>query len=228
MADENKTNEVNFEEVLKMRERIAELKAKREMKEWPFGITSLMDAMTILLIFLLITLTSDPLNIKQDENLLLAKSTVKSTPQDAIPITITKRSILVDKQEVVNVDCKIGDARCDANAIKRRTFCDTNPAKCSDQEKKYLNKMRFYVDKTYLKNGDENNFLIVPLYKVLKKKAKIQREQDKALHKKWKGIVNIICDRDIPFKLVIQVVHTAGMVNFTKMRFAVIYTVRRY
>jgi len=224
MADEN----INFDEILRMREKIAALKAKRKTKEWPFSITSLMDAMTILLIFLLITLTSDPLNVKQDENLLLARSTVKFKPTDAIPITVTKAHIMVDKAEVVSVDCKVGDAQCDANAIKRRTFCDTSPDECSVQEMKYLNKMRFYIDKTYLQNGDENNFTVVPLEKILDKKVKLQREQDKALGRKWKGIVNIICDRDIPFQLVIKVVNTAANAGFTKMRFAVVSTPKRY
>jgi len=224
MGDEN----INLEEIQRMRERIAALKARRTTKEWPFSITSLMDAMTILLIFLLITLTSDPLNVKQDENLLLARSTVKFKPTDAIPITITKAHIMVDKAEVVSIDCKVGDAQCDPNAIKRRTFCDTNADECSKQELKYLNKMRFYIDKTYLENGDENNFMVVPLAKVLDKKVKLQREQDKALGKKWKGIVNIICDRNMPFQLVIKVVNTAANAGFTKIRFAIVSTGKRY
>ena len=224
MADEK----MGFEEVLKMREKIAALKAKRKFEEWPFSITSLMDAMTILLIFLLITLTSDPLNVKQDENLLLAKSTVKFDPVDAIPITVTKSHILVDKGEVLTLDCRIGDARCDANAIKRKSHCDVNPEDCGAGELRTLKKMRFYVDKTYLQNGDENEFLIVPLYKTLQKKVKLQQAQNKALGKKWTGIVNIICDRDIPFNVVAKVVHTAANAGFTKMRFAVISTAKRY
>ena len=223
MADENNA----FEEVLKMRERAAALKAKRKFEEWPFSITSLMDAMTILLIFLLITLTSDPLNVKQDENLLLAKSSVKFKPVDAIPITITKTHILVDKGEVLTLDCKMGDARCDANAIKRKSHCDVTPEDCSEAEHRTLDKMMFYVDKTYLQNGDENDFLIVPLFKTLQKKVKLQQEQNKALGKKWDGIVNIICDRDIPFRVVAKVVHTAATAGFTKMQFAVI-SARRY
>jgi len=224
MGDEK----MGFDEILEMREKMAALKAKRKYEEWPFSITSLMDAMTILLIFLLITLTSDPLNVKQDENLLLAKSTVKFKPVDAIPITITKAHILVDKAEVVSVDCKMGDARCDANAIKRKTHCDVTPSDCSPAELRALDRMKLYVDKTYLKDGDENEFLILPLYKSLMKKVKLQQEQDKALGKKWKGIVNIICDRDIPFSVVAKVVHTSAAAGFTKMRFAVISTGRRY
>ena len=38
------------------------------------NINSMMDIMTILLVFLLVSITSDPLNIKQDKNLRLAKS----------------------------------------------------------------------------------------------------------------------------------------------------------
>ncbi len=72
------------------------------------NINSMMDMITILLVFLLVTLTSDPLSIKQDDFLLLAKSTVDYNPQDSVPITLTKNKIIVDNKAVVKVDCSVG------------------------------------------------------------------------------------------------------------------------
>ncbi|MBM4389442.1 MAG: hypothetical protein FJ088_17030, partial [Deltaproteobacteria bacterium] len=83
MADEEKNNQGGSEQQLEFspevmrsmqrhKEKQNERKAKRIAEQPPFLITSLMDAMTILLTFLLITLTADPLNIKQDSHLLLA------------------------------------------------------------------------------------------------------------------------------------------------------------
>ena len=100
------------------------------------NINSMMDIMTILLVFLLVSITSDPLNIKQDKNLRLAKSAgscgfecrdkddkgfcVKGSPSvpvcrrayrppnDTIPITVNKLGIFPGDTEVARLNCKIG------------------------------------------------------------------------------------------------------------------------
>lgn len=218
-----------FEIEERKRKKLSRLLRRRGEKEWPFSITSLMDALTILLIFLLVTLTSDPLNVKQDSHLLLARSTAPSSPEDAIPITIKKGFIAVDQKEVVRVDCRVAGGRsCGEEMIERRTYCDMNPEECSPDEVKLLKSMYFYVDKTYKENGDENSFLIVPLLSALEEKVKQQEEENRELRREFKGIVNIICDRDIPFRLVAEVVHTAGQAGLSNMRFAVIKSSTRY
>ncbi len=215
-----------FQELLEMRERIAALKAKRKFEEWPFSITSLMDAMTILLVFLLISLTSDPLNIKQDAALKLPESMSPFKPADIIPITITKRALLVDKDFVLPIRCRIGNAECPDKSIERKAACDQHPEKCSPQEIQTLNSMYFYIDKTYLKESNENVFLITQLEKVLERKKKLREELLKRLGKrpsKKDNYVNIICDKDIPIKIIYQVLNTAQIAGFNGARFAVIY-----
>ena len=44
----------------------------RDAEDQPLNINSLMDIMTILLVFLLVSITSDPLSVKQDDFLALA------------------------------------------------------------------------------------------------------------------------------------------------------------
>lgn len=199
-------------------------------KQWAFTITSLMDAMTILLIFLLVTLTSDPLNVKQDSHLLLARSTAPIDPEDAISITIKKTFIAVDRKEVVRVDCRLpGGAACTEDMIKRRTFCDVHPGKCSPAEIKLLNSMFFYIDKTSKENGDEDSFVIVPLLGALEERVKQRHAEIREIDigEKFKPIANIICDRDIPLRLVEEVVHTAGVAGLSSMRFAIVKSSRR-
>lgn len=193
-----------------------------------FSITSLMDALVIILVFLLVTLSSDPLNVKQDAHLLLARSTTPITPEDAIPITIKKGFIAVDQKEVVRVDCNMGAGRaCGDQTIQRRTYCDVHAEDCSAEELKILESTYFYVDKTYKEDGDENSFLIMPLMATLEEKVKQQQEENRELQREFKGIVNIICDRDIPFRLLAEVVHTAGTAGLSNMRFAVVKSAYR-
>ena len=215
-------------EQARRRNKIGRIMRQRSESTPAFSITSLMDALTILLVFLLITLSSDPLNIKQDAHLLLAKSTSPLSPEDAIPVTVKKGFIAVDQKEVVRIDCRMAGGRaCGEEQIQRRTYCDTSPEECSPEELKLLDSMYFYIDKTYKEDGDENSFLIVPLLATLEEKVKQQQEENRELQREFKGIVNIICDRDIPFRLLAEVVHTAGMAGLSNMRFAVVRSARR-
>jgi biopolymer transport protein ExbD len=223
-AQEQKSQAQDFAEEWIKRHKQARKMRRGEEKPWAFSITSLMDALTILLIFLLVTLTSDPLNIKQDSHLLLAKSTAPvDATEHAIPVTVKKGFIAVDQKEVVRIDCRLADGRtCTNDIIERRTFCDMYPEQCDENEKKLLETMKFEVAKTYKENGDENSFLIVPLYNALEEKVKEQQQENKELGREYKGIVDIIVDRDMPFRLITEVVHSAGQAGLSTMRFAVI------
>jgi len=97
-----------------------------------------------------------------------------------------------------------------------------NPDQCDENEKKLLETMKFEVAKTYKENGDENSFLIVPLFNALEEKVKEQQQENKELGREYKGIVDIIVDRDMPFRLITEVVHSAGQAGLSTMRFAVI------
>jgi len=239
MADEEKNNQGGSEQQLEFspevmrsmqrhKEKQNERKAKRIAEQPPFLITSLMDAMTILLTFLLITLTADPLNIKQDSHLLLAKSTAVMTVEDAIPVTVRKSYISVDTEDVVKVECKMADGRiCDPQIIERNTFCDQDPAECSPQELEILKSVNYYVDKSYKEEGDDRSLLIIPLFKKLDEKVRALKEENAALNREYKGKVNIICDRSIPYRLVAEIVNSAGQAELHDIRFAIIYTTAR-
>ena len=171
--------------------------------EGSLNINSMMDIMTILLVFLLISITSDPLSIQQDDYLLLARSTVDYAPEDSVPITITKQKIMVDTKPVVKVDCSVGGQVCTPEDYKRGDS--------------------FYsVDKSFKEDGDERSFLIDPLHKQLDTVVKQQKEEAKELGREFKPIATIICDKDIPFRLIAEVVHSAGMAGLSDLRFAII------
>ncbi len=220
-------------------------KARRVQEERrPLTITSLMDAMTILLVFLLVSITSDPLNVTQSDHLLLARSTVDFSPgDDSVPIMINKQHIIVDHQAVVQVDCTVDGRTCSdipsedgaertsipEGDIQALNYCqrDPAPADCTPEELARLNRIRFRIDESYKQDGDAEQFLIVPLLDRLQQVVKDQKEQSMLLGREFRGIATIIADRNIPFRMLAEVVHTAGMAELGDIRFAVIRTSNR-
>ncbi len=217
-------------------------KAKRSGSgKGDLNINSLMDALTILLVFLLVSITSDPLNVKQDDYLLLARSTVDFSPgDDSIPILVTKKFIIVDNQHVADVKCTIGGGACTDEPVEGTGITESRPAgdiqamaycarlpipdDCPPEEVARLNTARFKVDSSYKQDGDDKQFLIVTLHKKLQQLVKRQREENLQLNREFKGVTTIIADRDIPFQMLAEVVHTAGMAELGDIRFAVINT----
>ncbi len=81
----------------------AKKKGRRESDSAELSITSLMDILTIILVFMLMNYAANPTNITESEDLKLAPSIEIAQPQEAIPVAITKRAILVDNEPVAEV-----------------------------------------------------------------------------------------------------------------------------
>jgi hypothetical protein len=220
MADENNIFTAPQEE--------PEFKKERRRKQWKeeagggLNINSLMDIMTILLVFLLVSMTSDPLNITLSSDLVLAKSTADYNPEDSIPVTVTKRHVLADKKAVVKVSCKVGGQMCSEEDFELLAHCEQKPEECTPEEKNRADNMYFYIDKSFKEDGSDEKFLISPLQKELERLVREQKEENLKLQREYKGVATIICDRDIPFRMIAEIVHTAGMAELHDLRFAII------
>jgi biopolymer transport protein ExbD len=68
------------------------------------NITPMMDMMTIILVFLLKSFTSSSELIQLDQNLQVPSSTTHLKPKEAVPITITRKVVLVEGSPVVPVN----------------------------------------------------------------------------------------------------------------------------
>lgn len=102
MADQNATYEWYLRK--KKAEKKAKMAERRKMKEMPLTITSLMDAMTIILCFLLKSYEVNPVNITQKKGeLILPKSNSTSRMADVLPIQIGQTSIIVQGKAVAPV-----------------------------------------------------------------------------------------------------------------------------
>ncbi len=78
-------------------------KAKRGEEPGPLNINSLMDILTVLVMFLIKSYSATPVNITQGEELTLPDSTAQLDTEDATPIAITARQILVADRAVANI-----------------------------------------------------------------------------------------------------------------------------
>ncbi|MBM4371292.1 MAG: biopolymer transporter ExbD [Deltaproteobacteria bacterium] len=202
----------------------ASKKRRKPGKEGVLNITSLMDAMTILLVFLLVSMVSDPLNVKQDEAMRMARASSEDKPaSDTITIQISKEFIIVDHEKVADIECIIEGSKCTRKDMGALNDCEANPA--GDICNK---KIEFKISKQDKENANPNSLVIVPLKKVLDKQVKRQIEQlEMRENKKFEGVATLIVDKEIPFRLLTEVIYTAGRVGdprkggLAKFRFAV-------
>lgn len=113
MSDPNMSPELAYWFEKKKQKKALKREARRKAVDMPLTITSLMDALTIILIFLLKSYGSDPININQKEGeMLLPKSLSTSNMSDAVDLQVTASTILVRNTAVVNVK----NGRVDANS----------------------------------------------------------------------------------------------------------------
>jgi biopolymer transport protein ExbD len=167
------------------------------------NINSMMDILTILLVFILVSISNDPLSITQDDFLLLARSSAEYDAEDTIAVHVTKQKLIVNNAQVVKVDCTVSGQVCQPEDYKRP-------------------EAYYSIDKSFKEDGEERSFLIDPLHKVIEELAKQQKDEAKELGREYKPICTMILDKDIPFRLIAEVVHTVGMAGLSQLRFAVI------
>lgn len=81
-------------------------KKKRRALEEPGGLTinSLLDIMTIILVFLLKSYSNNPVQLKQSDDLKLPFSSSTIMPTDSTAVTVTVNNIIVDEEEPILID----------------------------------------------------------------------------------------------------------------------------
>lgn len=81
------------------------------------------------------------------------------------------------------------------------------------------------VDKSQ-KQGGEQALMIRPLFEQLTESVKKKKREKQLLNQKYEPIATIIADQSIPYRLVTEVMYTAGQAELSKFKFAVIKTDR--
>jgi len=159
-------------------------KSRVVVREYPLNLTAMMDMMTIILVYLLKSYSSDPTNIQASNDLTLPMSTTHFKPEEAAAVAITKKGILVADKTVVELK--------------------NDKVNIAD------------------KGGKEDSMLITPLLAVMKTEAEKQKMIAKYNKKEdFKGLVLIIGDKMVPFRLLTEVLYTVGQAEFGQYKFAV-------
>lgn len=148
------------------------------------GMNSLMDIVTIILVYLLKSLAGSPVSVP-DPNVKLPSSTAQLIPEEATLILISTQRIVVNDKAVA----EITDGRVDPND----------------------------------KRDGPQGFFITPVYDALVESA--DNEKKIAQYnpaRSFKGISIIICDKATPFRLLSEVLYTAGQAEYGSFKFTVI------
>jgi len=158
---------------------------KRDEGFADLNINSLMDILTILLVFLLKSYSTDPLTIEPSADLNIPKSNSPLKPQAAVAVTVSQSAILVDNKPIL----QIKDGKVEA-----------------DQ-----------------KRGGEDAYFIILLNKELVDAAEKQRRLAAFNPSvKFEGLLTVVMDEDIPYRLLAEIMYTAGQAEFSKFKFAAI------
>lgn len=158
-------------------------KKKRDAAEGALSMNSLMDIMTIILVFLLKNYGDEPIKVI-GEDLKAPMSTSELTPEDMTTITVSQKSILVNNTKAVDV--KSGA-----------------------------------VDKSQ-KKGGEASLTIQPLYDELTEAIKRKKRETKLLGQEYTPTATIIADQGTPYRLLTEVMYTAGQAELSQFKFAVV------
>lgn len=162
-------------------ERTRKKKKKEQDKELALQITSLLDALFIILCFLLKSYSTSPVSITQSNKLQLPKSSAILDPKDSLPLVVDKLGITVDGEPVLALkDGKIPEDKVDGHII-----------------------------------GD--------LVERLREKAEEKRKMaEMNSDLSFKGELIVVCDGDLPFAILRDILITAGDAEYGQFRFAVV------
>lgn len=156
------------------------------------NITSMMDMMTIILVFLLKSYGQDDIAVAPSEDLQLPISTSNKTPKLAVNVVVSQRDVLVDGEAVLLLEEQTGDDGIPFMAIP-------------DSEKRGA-----LITKLHEK------------LEVKAEAAKALGDRTNAEEFDFQGEVLLQCDKRLTFEVIREVMFTAGQAQFANFRFIVI------
>lgn len=169
-------------------------KAKRRGEEdGGLTITSLMDMMTIILVFLLKSYSTEDISVAASDDLILPVSSSAVKPQLAVNLMVTRSLVVVDGVEVLRL-----------TEVADKANPGTMVIAVPEDEKKGQLVSRLY-DRLLEKAED----------------AKQLAEMTGSDDHEFKGRILLQCDKGLPFSVIREVMYTAGQAQFSEFRFVV-------
>jgi biopolymer transport protein ExbD len=157
------------------------------------NITSMMDMMTIILVFLLKSFTTEAVTVQASSDLQLPVSSALKLPKVAVNIVVTRANMLVDGELVLNLE-EAPDPVTGQPSF-RVPLAAKRDNKVMPLYEKLVQKAEQSKAIAATAAGDEFGF---------------------------KGQVLLQCDKRLPYSVVRDVMFTAGQAHFGEFRFVVI------
>lgn len=157
------------------------------------NITSMMDMMTIILVFLLKSYSTDDISVAGNDDLILPVSTSNKPPKLAVNVIVSQSEVLVDGEPVLQLEEYMDEESGQASV--RVPLEAKRGAKIIDLYDKLTTKAE---------------------------QSKRLGEQTGTEEFDFKGQVLLQCDRRLPFSVIREVMYTAGQAQFGEFRFVVI------
>jgi len=167
--------------------------SRRFDEDGGLAITSMMDMMTIILVFLLKSYSTDDISIAASEELELPTSTALTKPELAVNLVVDKRKITVDGVDVLPLTM-VSDP-------------ETGKEQIAIPEEQLKGQMITLLYDRLLEKAEQSKAL-----------AEATGNSDEF---GFKGRILLQCDKTLPFEVVRQVMYTAGQAQFGEFRFVV-------
>ena len=167
--------------------------SRRGQTDGGLNITSMMDMMTIILVFLLKNYATSDVSVAPSEDLQVPVSTAIKKPKIAVNVVVSRKDIVVDGNWVLD--------------LERGVDPDTNEE-------------TIFVPEDAKKGQLISDLHDVLLDKAEAAKELGQRTGKKEFE--FKGEILLQCDKRLPFDVIREVMFTAGQAQFGNFRFIVI------
>ncbi|MFK7929563.1 MAG: ExbD/TolR family protein [Myxococcota bacterium] len=169
-------------------------KTRRDAGEAGLTITSLMDAMTIILCFLLKSYSVTDVTVTASEELQIPSSSALQDIKTSVQLVVSRAGILVDGDPAVEVETVDGDGGVPTYQV-------------AESEKKGQLITALYD--ILLDKAEEQKEIAA---------------QTGLTEAEFKGQILLQCDKKLPFALIREVMYTAGQAQFSEFKFVVVKT----
>jgi hypothetical protein len=168
-------------------------KSRRQNADGGLTITSMMDMMTIILVFLLKNYQTDDVSVAPSDDLEIPISSAEKTPKLAVNVVVSRKDIIVDGEWVLDLERGISDATGEEELSVPSE--EKRGQLVSKLYEVLIEKAETSKDLGARTGGDEFDF---------------------------KGEILLQVDRRMPFSVVREVMFTAGQAQFGNFRFVVV------
>ena len=167
-------------------------KKKRRKHKDELAITSMMDMMTIILVFLLKSYSTNDVSVAASADLQLPSSSAAKAPELSVNLVVSKSQIVVDGVPVLNLTT-VPDEETGEDLLA-----------VPEDEKKGQMITRLYD--RLLEKAEQSKAL---------------GEASGSAEHEFKGRILLQCDKTLPFSVIREVMYTAGQAQFGEFKFVV-------